>query len=307
MATKDLISCIYDDLISHLEKIPSIKCLRNLRFGLDKPPDYNSLLIQRIYLLRYLYAYICEYYKAYNAMYELTGGEFGTQYINVLSVGCGAKLDYIALRRLLNEKQGKNVQAISYTGVDKVQWYSPFKQIRNDRIRIETQNFRTWLYENYYKFSHSDIIIFPKSIGEFEENDFFDVCNKLRNDVWKITKKRVVIIGSFQQRKDKRDIARFDRIVARIRETGGFIEKNSRVHCGSESDFVKLEQVIDDSIPYPERVIEGLQNLYQSCNEYKKTGRCCDDRCESVKVFRNPITTTKYFDYKVVILEKETI
>lgn len=306
MMNKGQLNRIFQSMIERLETEPSIESLRELRFDLEESPDYRKPLIQQLYLLRYLYAYFYEYYSAFGDMFELADGDVKSGY-NVLSIGCGAGFDYAALKSVIKDNElDEYVQIIRYNGIDTVCWNDSWEKEGYDLFTIDIQDFRTWLDKNADIFSKSDIILFPKSIGEFPDDYFREILQKVKREDFKICRKSVTVIGSFRRSKHDSDVERFDRFVKQIKDSGGYIKQKSRSKfCESNIGFPKINNVMNGVKPYPEKIITEILNIQKHCNRFIKRGCCCEHpNCEDSKVFKNPITTTRYFDYKVVLLQR---
>lgn len=307
MAINESLISICNNMLDQLKTEPSIECLRDLRFDLEESPDYSKSLNQQLYLLRYLYAYHYEYYKAFNDMFGLTASDVKSEYYNVLSIGCGVGFDYSAFKCVLrNNKIDEFVQMICYNGIDTIRWKYSCKKEGYDLFNVDTQDFRTWLDENADIFSKSDIFLFPKSIGEFPDDYFLDILNMLKRKELKVRRQSIAIIGSFRKSKHDSDTDRFDRFVKQVMASGGYTKKNSiRCYRALDIDFPKIHNVMTWIPPYPEKITMELLNLNKHCNKFIKQGCCCEHpNCQDSMVFKNPITTTRYFDYKVVILKR---
>lgn len=298
---------IEKDLLKRLEKEPSLEPLRNLRFDSEVNPDYNNPQIQLLYLLRYFYAYSYEYYLAFKGMLALVNGEIEKD-SNVLSIGCGAAFDYWALKRAVNyDNSVGHEEVFNYTGVDEVSWLHPCSKEGKDSLNICKKDFISWLSVTPTLFSISDIIIFPKSIGEFSEEYFSKMLSEIEKDKCKITRKTVAVIGSFRRSKHDFDVERFDRFVNRLRASANYIgiEKMTKNYL-SEIEYPAIPQDNKYFFGYPKNIKNKMLSLFNYCKRYKQNGNkhCTGCICTESNVFKYPITTKKYIDYKIVILKR---
>ena len=92
---------IYVDFASDINEQTKLCQLKGLNFAAGCLPDYNNLQIQRLYLLRYSFAYGFEYSGIYS---EVLARLHNPQKVCVVSIGCGNFLDYWSLVQSIEKK-----------------------------------------------------------------------------------------------------------------------------------------------------------------------------------------------------------
>jgi len=119
-------------------------------FQLDTT-NYSEIVNQQYYLLKYFPAYFTEYFSAFEDFFD----EYKKEKLNIVSVGCGAGIDFYALKSYI-EYKGIDI-SINYNGIDIIDWaYKPnFNFIETDISGIDTNTF-----------DNIDLIIFPKILTE---------------------------------------------------------------------------------------------------------------------------------------------
>ena len=108
------ISQVFADFQTELGSRTYLCELRELNFNGGRAPDYSSILLQQLYLLRYFPAYLVEYYIAWR---DLLWECFLPKQLNLLSIGAGNGADYTALRYAIRDAASGS--CITYHGVDK--------------------------------------------------------------------------------------------------------------------------------------------------------------------------------------------
>ena len=136
----------------------------NLNLNLNTK-SYEDLYNQHYYLLKYYPAYFTEYYHIWKIFFET----YNKKHINILSIGCGAGIDFIAFTHILRIKNLK----YQYFGIDSIEW--------KDRNRVfdftqqEVQNLTKKDFENV------DLIVFPKILTELENEELENLADKIIN------------------------------------------------------------------------------------------------------------------------------
>jgi hypothetical protein len=296
-------------MLEFLKDEPSLEVLRGLRFDQNNIPDYAEPLCQQLYFLRYFFAYAYEYYDIFSEMMNLLGGEINI--VNrVLSIGCGSAFDYWALKRAINpDKLDGYEEEFHYVGIDKVNWLYPSVKEQNDTLDIYNTDFLEWLRENPQVFSKSNIIIFPKSIGEFSERVFSEILSEIDKGDCRLSRKSTVIIGSFRsyEKNHFSDVSRFRKFVDRLMIASNYSvsarKSSPKINEGASKIKISSSKYFPE---YPITVQQTITNLFDYCNKYKDNGNkhCEGFLCEEALVFKNPILYTAYMDYEIVILKR---
>jgi len=272
---------IYNDFIKEVDKRDSLCELKSLRFDGEKSPNYHNPLVQMLFLLRYLPAYMVEYYNIYK---QVIDKDFLYNF-DVLSIGAGCGTDYWGLHYAV--KDSLRTIDTSYIGVDPVDWKYR-ENLGNSKCRFiysDINNYRG-LKDNFF-----NVIIFPKSIGEFSELDFGVLKNIFKN--MKFLSGRLVMISTARKTRKNEDIQR-------IEELKDIIIKNSflkleNVECYDSNTNNKLENYCR-YFYYPEQIKKYITNLSSRCKSREK----CPDKYIDREMFdRFPILTTSQICYQI--------
>jgi hypothetical protein len=96
----DLIMEVFGEFDEIIRETPTLCTLKKFNFSMSNVPDYNNLLYQQLYLLRFAHAYIMEYYRIYK---KILNTRFLDLPLKILSVGAGSFLDLYGLYFLLQD------------------------------------------------------------------------------------------------------------------------------------------------------------------------------------------------------------
>ncbi len=238
---------IYEDFNRNLKEEKQYCVLKKFRFDGNNIPDYKNEILQQYYLLKYLPAYFAEYYYIY---LKVIDSNFLVNNFNILSIGCGSGIDLWSIHYAI--KNLKCDKKIRYTGLDIIEWEywddcseeSYFiEQDVNDLIRLD---------ENKY-----NIIVFPKSIGEFSLNSFNSLKEAINNTDF--TSERIILIVSMRIKRVYSDLERVKNIVS-IFEDLGYIVKERKWTKFKKKEIKKditFNYKIKDIIPdleYPKHI-----------------------------------------------------
>lgn len=116
-------------LISSMDDIESIfphfqngKCsLNSFQWDNGMRPDYSNIFHRKLYILKYSYGYIYDYYSIYKYIFEneLIAPK---RNISVLSIGCGPMFDLVGLKFAKNDIENFKNSKIHYYGIDSNKW-----------------------------------------------------------------------------------------------------------------------------------------------------------------------------------------
>ena len=106
---------VLKDFKKHIDPMDLICSLETLNYENKRTPDYGNVIMREYYLLRYFYAYFAEYYQIYRHM---IGQNHLDAPISVASIGCGAGIDYYALRFVVPH----TLKNFTYQGFDLIDW-----------------------------------------------------------------------------------------------------------------------------------------------------------------------------------------
>lgn len=278
-------------------------------------PDYSKDYIQQNYLLKYSLAYAFEY----SQMYKKIIHEFKkTEYINILSLGCGSCIDYWALCYTLRECHYKF--KIKYIGIDNIKWY--YNDIENNKSENSDNDYKFYKREEDICYfiktdiknleneidtndrhniingilSNLDVIIFPRSINEIcKEKDNNEAIKNLSK---RINNNKLYLLSSvFNNNEDK---YLFNEIIS-------IISKALNLKCIKNSDIQSFEKKgifsLDNNFDYP----SSIKLKYESICEYRKNKHeeICNKYNKKCYVNHSPILYADKIKYMYGIIGKE--
>jgi hypothetical protein len=294
---KDKMSMIFADFKIDLGTMGKFCELKNFRFDLGYIPDYSNLVMQRFYLLRFLPAYLTEYYLMYLELLEL---EFIAKDIKIVSFGCGCGIDFWGAKFASDDYDSKI--KIMYTGFDIVKWNYTDKLKNKNALFINNDiNKIGILDEDEY-----NVIMFPKSIGELDNTTFNNLKDIIRNS--NFNKDRIILLSSIRKSRNLFDVDRLSDLVSILENTHHYQCLDSRQErtLWEKNDngvFPRFADICDNFI-YPQDIRNFIASLNSKCQGYnsKSLGTCKDD-CDIMQ--RYPITTTSQSEYQILRLEKD--
>lgn len=293
---EEKMSEIFNDFREDLNSRDRFCILKDFRFDRGHTPDYNNEVIQKYYLLKYMPAYLVEYKEMYKEMIQQ---EFINNKLNVLSIGCGCGIDLWGLKFAVDDCEEEF--DIRYTGLDIVEWLY-WDDLHIDECYYLDNDISEMEYldeENY------NIIMFPKSIGELNEETFENLKTVFENTNFNSSK--IVLLSSIRKTRRDDDISRFVEIVNIFEETHGYEcidEKYQYTYYNKRCDgnYPKLQHLFDEFI-YPEEIREFMTKINHQCQGYiENNDEPCEDDCENMN--RYPITRASQIEFQVVRLEK---
>ena len=290
LSLENYLTKIYTDFANEISRIGCFGQMKELNYINGNVPNYNNRNIQQFYLLKYAYAYTYEYYIMFQqALHQL--GKVAD--LEILSVGCGALIDYKALREI-PQMQGKK---ISYVGVDKVNWnYKPEIEV-HDQVILKLGDGTTY-FQTIDKLT-ADIYMFPKSICEFSVDEINRISSCFSEKM--NMKDRFCVCVSLRNTPGRReeDLQKVELLEKGIL-AGNYVgfSKNYEYYVGKEYRGICA---YERNYKYPDMVLEGLSTVGTKCN--KKNYCSCFQQCESC-MKRSPILKTGEICYKVMIFER---
>ncbi|HFC9205402.1 hypothetical protein [Clostridium perfringens] len=286
---------IYADFNKNLDVEKQYCILKRFRFDGNNIPDYNNEIMQQYYLLKYLPAYYAEYYWIYSKIIEL---KFLNDDFNILSIGCGAGIDlwsihYAAKSKKLNKK-------IRYTGYDVINW--KYWDDCDEEVYFFHQDISKLLDFNKDKYN---IIIFPKSIGEFNLSCFKNLKNCIKRTDF--DSEKIIFILSMRNTRAGDDMNRVREIISIMNNKGYKILDDMNKYTVFNKKNNGHPYRINDIIPnlkYPSDILNSMINFYKDCQGYiDNNNKCCEESCKELFT-RNPITTMSQVSYKIIKLER---
>lgn len=285
---------ILNDFKNYLDEGHQLCALKAVNFDQGIYPDYSDLHIQQYFLLRYAYGYAFEYKAMYESLFRLYPAPAA---LSVTSIGCGSMVDYWGLARRLELDSPRT--RVAYTGIDLNDWSYRIMARPGDQITYRVNDAVAEL--NGYASLDSDIYVFPKSICEFPNEAFDDLCRTFQTTP--ITRDRIHLMVSIRADDGSRarDIQRIEQLQQAV-IGNGFTTKDET------DDFWYAdnpEQRIcddDEDFWYPSAIIATLLNLHTKCAYYQQHGvheNDCQDRLR-----RNPILRQRQVCYNILTFER---
>lgn len=281
-------SLIFQDFQRDIYKRGYLCQLKNFNFSGTRLPNYEDEMVQKFYLLKYLPAYLTEYYCIYKQVFERN---FLNENCSILSLGCGCGVDLWGLN-FLKEKEKLNC-SINYTGIDVVKWkYSEFSKMNGNFKNCNILDIDN--LEGDY-----NTIIFPKSISEFNEFAFQhlkDIFAKKR-----FNSNKIVLIGAIRKTRIDSDLQRLEKIKDIFIRKHGYLVVDSETTI-SNDNAPYIYQVTNDII-FPREILNYITGLYTQCKKFKLTGKNCETACSDL-LKRSPILKTSQMTFKIIYLER---
>ncbi len=291
ISIKNYISMVYDDFREYIDRSDNLCVLKTLNYQAGQKPDYSDIHIQQLYLLRYVFSYAFEYKSIFDTLFER---EKFKDCIQVASIGCGNMIDYWGLIEALDEIRNSECQ-IKYKGIDTIDWKYKIEARGQDEVSFIKANAATI----FTKASDlvSNVYIFPKSISEFSNEEFQDICEGFRNK--RIRKNRIHILISLRadQGSMDRDMERSGKLIMAVKQNGFATKDNATtyIHYKDEDRGIKK---IDYKFEYPGEAIDLLTSLDKKCSAYRNNKENCTDDCKNLS--RWPVLKAKNIRYQVL-------
>ena len=249
--------------------------MRNLNYSRCNIPDYSDVHFQQYYLLRYAYSYAFEYKDMYLNLFQpgISPMLNDNGQLTVTSIGCGAMLDYWALAHFL-ENAGIPQTPISYQGIDLVNWDERNRVPGRvqDCVRFCQENVVSTLSQKQQLDSH--IYFFPKSISEFTEPDFSQLCNLFAAKPFTFPQVHMMISIRAQTETEEIDSKRAERLRQAVCRNGFTSNPLFLYRVPDERKETKIRDV-DPNFPLPREIIRTLTSLYSRCSCYPEDSNGC--------------------------------
>lgn len=284
---------IFEDFKQNIKNEECICNLKDLNFQGEHLPDYEDILIQQFYLLRYLSGYFAEYVSIYR---EIIRQNFLIDKFKVLSIGCGCGLDLWGLKHACNERFSENYIKL-YNGIDVVDWEYKEKFEKEVNVNYFLKNIKDFEKISYQGYN---TIIFPKSIGEFTEDEFEHIKDLMINTDF--NSDELVLIGSLRKMRQECDIKRLEEIKNIFTDYHGF-EIRKRINSKEMIENERVSYIVPGA-QCTDEVIDYLTHLYKYCKSFKKNAKPCDTSCFDL-LQKYPICSMSQATYDILYLERE--
>lgn len=285
---------IYEDFKEEIDCGVKLCNLKKLTFEAGALPDYNNIQIQRLYLLRYAFAYAYEYTQMYK---EVLQDMNNPEELSVASIGCGNMIDYWALVQAIESNWWMDCN-VKYVGVDEIDWAYKFAKRPQDEVGYYLENAKTCFCGT--RQLASDVYFFPKSISEFTDGEMRDIVDAFRTKP--IAKNTIYLCISLRKNEYSQeiDIYRTKQIYDALVENG--FEPNKDYNIYTHYPNNPAIYTCDNSYIYPDEALDYLCHLNEKCENYIHTAENCDSRCSYLH--RWPVLKTGMICYQVIKFER---
>ena len=282
---------VYDDFREYIDNNDSLCMLKALNYQAGQKPDYSDKHIQQLYLLRYVFSYAFEYKSMFNTLFSR---EKFKDSIEVASIGCGNMIDYWGLVEAL-AKVGNSECKIKYRGIDSIDWHYKIGAREKDEVAFINSNAAN-AFRSVSKLI-SNVYIFPKSISEFSNNEFQDICEGFREKEIEKNKIHILISLRADHRSMDRDMERSEKIILAMKQNGFITEDNSTTYIHYKEDENGIKK-LDYKFEYPDEAIKLLTSLNTKCSIYINNHENCSDDCERLN--RWPALKARNIRYQIL-------
>lgn len=291
----DYLQQIYIDFREEIENGGDTLCqLKKLSFEAGGLPNYNNIQIQRLYLLRYAFAYAFEYTKMYeDVLRDMTNPTD----ISVASIGCGNMMDYWALVEAIQNNLKLECD-IKYVGIDKIDWKYRINQRLQDKVDYFVCNAEQ-CFSGVERLV-SDVYFFPKSISEFTDMEMNAITDAFQTKI--IERDTIYLCISIRKNghSQEMDINRTQQIYNALLHNGFATKHNyTRYTYYPNNNAICL---LDNNYIYPEDALEYLKHLSEKCDNYIETGENCYYECRNLN--RQPVLKSGMICYQVIKFER---
>lgn len=290
---KDKMNDIFEDFEFEVGRLGSCCILKDLRYNNGNIPDYSVPIIQQLYLLRYFPAYFIEYYDIYK---DLISKNFIEEY-KVLSIGAGCGVDYYGLYFALKEKDISNIDGICYTGIDLIEW-SYRDTMGNNEVEFINEDITQW---DDIGWNGYNVIIFPKSIGEFTDKDFNQLLGIFQNSDF--IEDKIVLVSSVREQNDSVDTNRMKQII-------NVFEGTHKYHClDKKTEYTYYKENVGlakyfKNFNYPDEILAYITSIIDKCKVYEENWfESCEQNCATL-LNKYPILKTGHIKYQIKRLER---
>lgn len=293
ISINDFLDYIFAEFKGYLRSDPQLCHLKDVHYDAGKVPDYSDLHVQQLYLLRYAYAYAFEYKCMYK---HLPRYMFDQPSLSIMSIGCGNMIDYWAIAQLVDPQV-----TLQYRGFDSVNWFNKFVAREQDQVLFTLGDAITAIED--MAVIPADVIVFPKSISEFDHEAIDRICQCVREKM--ILKDKVCVLVSLRadQGSVQRDMEKTSKIYNAFCDAGFSTESRSDtiIHF---ADHSKKIRELDHAFAHPGDVVDLLKELHTWCAEYKENGINCRQSCLD-RLDRWPMLSCKHMQWQMFEFVRE--
>lgn len=307
---KEKMDTIYQEFNNSLESVPNLCFLRGMfrdDVNVKQKPKYSEKIVQQLYLLRYMPAYLAEYYMLYLEALQNFIPLNSNDKIKVLSIGAGCGIDYwalhFALRDLIKNDIKEDWQSwfkdhVIYKGVDLEAWSYKDNLSNNSNFNISEGDIAEIEIDELKEYN---ILFFPKSLCELTDETFTKFKAILEKTNFESSK--LIIITSKIKSALEIENKRLDEICKILQNKKIYIWNNVtklQFHPIKDEETIKDEQQKSSKYPgirsyckqfkYPHDWTY-LNRLNSQCKKSHCTSKCksCDNDLN-----RSPVLNTNY-------------
>ena len=283
---------IYDDfiqIISRSSPLENQKCSLYFTFVKGDPDEikYSKKEHQQLYLLRYFYAYLIEYWYLYS--------KISLKSYNIFSIGCGCFADLYGFLYAMDSNT-----TYSYYGIDCEDW--PYKDLLPNPYMhgiFEKKSLSTCIADFQKQglnetLGNFNVFIFPKTI-EYLENEWVNDVTALAKCIKQanLKNKTIYLILNGMEDLFEKDVERLDILKDAFISKGFYVEKELTKPNLLPNSFYELSKWKK----FPDDIKHFLSKVCEKC--YMASG--CS---ASNKPNRAPILSVDHFQYKIIKLVK---
>lgn len=282
---------IYMDFRESISNCENLCDLKEWMFA-EQVINYKELKRQQLYLLRYMPAYLIEYYWLYKKWLNELPDQLP---IKLLSVGCGWMIDYFSLVFAIRDTQQK--RSARYSGLDCVTWNRiPAKYPEVDRFIIRT-SIESFVPDQNFTFN---AVSFPRS---FEEMDLESLLKFVENLFKANRQDRLVsvILMASTYLSHKKIHEKINGIEATMNEIGFDLVSESQMW------MPHLNENLDHLVPgfnYSLEIKAFLNALHQRCPMRMLHRSTSETQCKQ-KLNRKPKSLNADVYYEIMIFRRE--
>ena len=231
--------------------------------------------MEQYYVLKYFPLYFDEYKHAY----EMFFNSYSKSTLKVLSIGVGSGVDYLALKEVMRERN-LNIE-LDYVGIDRIDW--KYRDANIDFVETDI------LHLDEIYFQDADLIIFPKSLIELDEErlDYISSC------VISAASSEVYFLNTYVKKGDYvSGLDEFSTIHQNLVQTGHRFVDNDASRSYTFNDASKIK--------YPIYFNSWRKPLERHCQ-----CRCGADQIDQCNIVQYPMVYKKNMAFNVLKYTKE--
>ena len=230
---------------------------------------YNKIHMEQYYILKFFPMYFQEYMYAYEIFLE----SYDKENLKVLSIGVGSGVDYYALKEVLNNK---NI-SLDYTGVDIVDWKYRTSEI--NFIHTDILNLDKIYFEDV------DLVVFPKSLIELEDNRLKYITESIK----KTASKKLSFLNTYVKKGQKVSGVEEFKIINQ-----GLVNSHYKLCEENDTERYYTDDDQRSKIDYPINYYDWKDELENYCSG------CNQDQIDRCNIAQYPMLYQKHMAFNVL-------